>query len=112
MTLEQHLNALTTNNETLKTLLTAQDSELTTALELLMKSQTELMKLKTELAQAKSDVQSANQSLEIANDELQNARISFKKYEAERDKTESRLRNQRNIWEILCAVAVGFAVAK
>lgn len=111
-TLENHLNELTTNNETLKTILTAQDGELTQALNLLMKSQSELATLKTQLQQAKNDAESARKSLQTANAELKKAALYFKEYEAERDKTENRLRNQRNIWEVLCLVAVGVAVAK
>ncbi len=112
MTLETHLNELTTNNETLKTILTAQDGELTQALNLLMKSQSELLTLKTQLQQAKNDAESARKSLATANAELKKAALYFKEYEAERDKTENRLRNQRNIWEVLCLLAVGVAVAR
>ena len=111
-TLENHLNELTTNNETLKTILTAQDGELTQALNLLMKSQSELATLKTQLQQAKNDAESARKSLATANAELKKAALYFKEYEAERDKTENRLRNQRNIWEVLCLLAVGVAVAR
>jgi Skp family chaperone for outer membrane proteins len=111
-TLENHLNELTTNTETLKTILTAQDGELTQALNLLMKSQSELLTLKTQLQQAKNDAESARKSLATANAELKKAALYFKEYEAERDKTENRLRNQRNIWEVLCLVAVGVAVAR
>ena len=112
MKLEQNLTILEQHNETLKAILTTQDSELTEALNLLMKSQEELTKLKAELQIARSETQSARKSLEIANEELQKASQSFKQYEAERDKTENRLRNQRNIWEVLCLVAVGVAVAR
>jgi septal ring factor EnvC (AmiA/AmiB activator) len=104
-TLEQH-------NETLKSILTAQGSELTEALNLLTKSQEELAKLKAELKACKNDLNLSQESLKIANDELQKASQSFKAYEKERDKTENRLRNQRNIWEVLCLVAVGVAVAR
>ena len=112
MTLENHLTALEQNNETLKMLLSESDESLTIALEKLMESQSELATLKAQLQKAKSDAESANQSLKIANDELAKASQSFKAYEIARDKTENRLRNQRNIWEILCAIAVGFAVVK
>jgi hypothetical protein len=50
--------------------------------------------------------------LQTANEELRKASQSFKQYEKERDKTENRLRNQRNIWEVLCFVAVGVAAAR
>jgi chromosome segregation ATPase len=104
-TLEQH-------NETLKAILSTQGDELTEALNLLTKSQEELAKLKAELQIARSETQSAQESLKIANEELRKASESFKQYEAVRDKTENRLRNQRNIWEVLCFVAVGVAVAR
>ena len=112
MTLENHLTQLEQNNNTLKEILTASDADLTIALDALTKSQAELLTLKTQLQQAKSDAESAKASLKIANEELQKAALSFKAYEAERDKTENRLRNQRNIWEVLCFVAVGVAVAR
>jgi chromosome segregation ATPase len=112
MTLETNLEMLEMHNATLKAILTTQDSELTEALNLLTKSQEELTKLRNELQIARSETQSAQESLKIANDELQKASQSFKQYEIERDKTENRLRNQRNIWEVLCFVAVGVAVAR
>ena len=112
MTLENHLTALEQNNETLKAILSESNEDLTIALDALMKSQNELATLKMQLQQAKSDAESAKKSLAIANDELQKASQSFKAYEKERDKVEGRLRNQRNIWEVLCLVAVGVAVAR
>jgi chromosome segregation ATPase len=112
MTLENHLTALEANNETLKAILSESNEDLTIALDALMKSQNELATLKAQLQQAKSDAESAKNSLAIANQELQKASQSFKAYEKERDKVEGRLRNQRNIWEFLCAVAVGVAVVK
>jgi Skp family chaperone for outer membrane proteins len=112
LTLEQNLETLEMHNETLKSILTTQDSELTEALNLLTKSQEELTKLRNELQIARNETQSARNSLQIANEELAKASESFKAYEKERDKTENRLRNQRNIWEVLCFVAVGVAVAK
>ena len=112
MTLENHLNALEMNNETLKAILSESNEDLTIALDALMKSQNELATLKAQLQQAKNDAESAKASLKIANDELAKASESFKASEKERDRIESRLRNQRNIWEFLCAVAVGVAVAR
>ena len=111
-TLETNLATLEMHNATLKAILTAQGSELTEALNLLTKSQEELTKLKAELQIARQETQSAQESLKIANEELRKASESFKQYERERDKTENKLRNQRNIWEVLCLVAVGVAVAK
>ena len=110
--LQNHLTVLETNNETLKNILSESNEDLTKALEALMKSQSELMMLKAELIQCKKDAQSARNSLKIANDELRKASEAFKAYEIERDRTENRLRNQRNIWEVLCFVAVGVAVAR
>ena len=112
LTLENHLTALEQNNETLEAILTESNEDLTIALDALMKSQSELATLKAQLQQAKSDAESAKNSLAIANDELAKAAQSFKQYEKERDKTESRLRNQRNIWEVLFFVACGVAAAK
>ena len=111
-TLETHLAMLESNNETLKKILSESGEELTAALNALTESQKELTTLRNELIQCKADAQSARNSLQIANEELQKASQSFKAYEKERDKTENRLRNQRNIWEVLCFVAVGVAVAR
>jgi hypothetical protein len=111
-TLQNHLTALEQNNETLKAILSESNEDLTIALDALMKSQNELATLKAQLQQAKSDAESAKNSLAIANQELAKASQSFKAYEKERDRTENRLRNQRNIWEVLCFVAVGVAVAR
>lgn len=111
-TLSNHLTMLEQNNETLKRILSESGEELTAALNALTESQKELTMLRSELIQCKSDAQSAKESLERANLELQKASESFKASEKERDRIESRLRNQRNIWEFLCAVAVGVAVAR
>ena len=112
MTLETNLSTLEMHNATLKAILTTQDGELTEALNLLTKSQEELTKLRNELTIARNETQSARNSLEIANQELQKAAQSFKEYEKERDRTENRLRTQRNIWEFIAALAVGVAVAR
>ena len=111
-TLEQNLTTLEMHNETLKAILSTQGDELTEALNLLTQSQEELTKLRNELKACKNDLNLSQESLKIANDELAKAAQSFKQYEQERDKVEGRLRNQRNIWEVLCLVAVGVAVAK
>jgi chromosome segregation ATPase len=110
--LQNHLTVLETNNETLKNILSESNEDLTKALEALMKSQSELMTLKTQLQKAKNDAESAKASLKIANDELQKASQYFKECEAAHTKTENRLRNQRNVWEFIAALAVGVAVAK
>ncbi|MBQ5929247.1 MAG: hypothetical protein IIX02_00475 [Clostridia bacterium] len=106
MALQNHLDALEKNNETLKAILSESNEDLTIALDALMKSQNELSTLKAQLQQAKNDAESAKASLKIANDELAKASESFKQYEKERDRTENRLRNQRNIWEALFAIGV------
>ncbi len=85
---------------------------MTAALDALMKSQAELTTLKIQLERAKSEALSAQESLKTANLELERAAESFRQSEKERDKIENRLRNQRNIWEVLCLVAVGVAVAR
>jgi len=48
--------------------------------------------------------------LQIANQELQNANQSFKKYEQEQEKLHSKLKTQKNIWEIVAGLAVGYAM--
>ena len=111
-TLQNHLSELERNNEVLKAILSESGEELTAALNALTESQKELTMLRNELTQCRNDVKSANESLEKANLELQNARISFRESEKEHDKIEGRLRTQRNIWEILCFLAVGAAIAK
>ena len=111
-TLQNHLDALEANNETLKQILSESGEELTAALNALTQSQQELTRLKAELTQCKNDAESARQSLAIANLELQKASESFKASEKEHDRIEGRLRTQRNIWEALFAVAVGVAIAR
>lgn len=110
--LQNHLNALEANNETLKEILSTSGEELTAALNALTESKKELQTLKEALRQAKAEAESARQSLQTANDELQKAAQSFKASEAARDRTENRLRNQRNIWEALFFIAAGVAVAR
>ena len=110
--LETHLDALEKSNATLKAILSESGEELTIALKALDESRQELTRLKAELTQCKNDALNAKSSLETANQELAKAAQSFKQYEKERDRVENRLRTQRNIWEILCAVAVGVAVAR
>lgn len=111
-TLQNHLNALEANNETLKAILSESDEGLTKALDSLMISQQELVELRKELLTCKKEKESAEESLRTANLELQKASESFKASEKERDRIEGRLRTQRNIWEVLCFIACGVAVAK
>ena len=118
-TLETHLTALQTNNETLTNILnestvdlqTARD-ELTQLREALTKSRTELESLSNSLTALRAESQAAKASLKTANEELQKALQSVEASERERDRIEGRLRTQRNIWEALFAVAVGVAVAR
>lgn len=112
MQLQSHLNALEQNNEMLKSILSESDEGLTKALDALMMSQKELAELRKELLTCRSETESARESLRIANAELQKASESFKASEKERDRIEGRLRTQRNIWEVLCFIACGVAVAK
>jgi chromosome segregation ATPase len=111
-TLQNHLDALEANNNLLQEILSASDESLTAALDALMKSQAELATLKIQLETAKKDALSAQESLKTANEELARASESFKASERERDRIENRLRNQRNVWEVLCLVAVGVAAAR
>lgn len=110
--LQNHLNALETNNNELLNLLNASEMDLSEASLSLSESRKELETLKAQLTALQAETKKLDESLRIANAELQNARESFKKSEAQHDKIEGRLRNQRNIWEVLCFVAVGVAVAR
>jgi len=49
---------------------------------------------------------------QTANQELQNANQSFKKYEKEQEKLQRKLKTQKNIWEAIAALSLGYAVAK
>lgn len=111
-TLNNHLIALEQNNSELEKLLNESGVELTTASTALLESRNEISKLKEQLTRLQQETNQLSESLKIANKELQNARISFRESEKEHDKIEGRLRTQRNIWEVLCAIAVGVAVAK
>ena len=65
-----------------------------------------------QLTELQAETKSLSESLKTANEELKRASESFKASERERDKIEGRLRNQRNIWEILCVIVAGVAIAK
>ena len=110
--LQNHLTALEANNNELLNLLDASTLDLTEASQSLSASKKELETLRAQLTALQAETKRLDESLRIANAELQSARESFKKSEAERDRIEGRLRTQRNIWEFLCAVAVGVAVAR
>lgn len=111
-TLSDHLSALEQNNSELERLLNESGVELTTASTALLESRKEIEKLQTQLKMLQQETNQLSESLRIANNELQNARISFRESEKEHDIIEGRLRTQRNIWEVLCAIAVGVAVAR
>ena len=110
--LEEHLTALMQNNNELERLLNESGLELTTASTALIESRTEISKLKNRLEKLQQETNQLSESLRIANNELQNARISFRESEKEHDRIEGRLRNQRNIWEIICVIVAGVAIAK
>lgn len=111
-TLQNHLIALEQNNSELLSLLNASGTDLSKASSSLTEQKNELTRLKNELTALQAETQRLSESLRIANAELQNARESFRASEKERDKIENRLRNQRNVWEALCAIAIGVAVAR
>ena len=112
LTLSNHLNALEANNNELLNLLNASTLDLNEASLSLSESRKELETLRTQLKELQAETKRLSESLRTANEELQNARASFKASEAEHDKIEGRLRNQRNLWEVLCFVAVGVAAAR
>jgi chromosome segregation ATPase len=111
-TLEQHLNALETNNKTLSAILSESGEELTAALNALTQSQTELTKLKAELKACKAEAESARASLAIANRDLQIASESFKQSEAAHRRRENQLERQRLLWQIITVIIGGVAVAR
>jgi len=111
-TLSYHLTALEQNNNELLSLLNESNLDLSEASLSLSESKKELETLKVQLAALQAETKRLDASLRTANAELQSARESFRRSEQERDKIEGRLRNQRNLWEFLCLVAVGVAVAK
>lgn len=111
-TLSNHLTALEQNNNELLNLLNESNLDLSEASLSLSESRKELETLKVQLAALQAETKRLDASLRTANAELQSARESFRRSEQERDKIEGRLRNQRNLWEVLCLVAVGVAVAK
>lgn len=114
-TLEANLTALQANNQRLSELLSASDSELTTArsdLDALLKelaaTSSELWRLKGELQTASTEAASARQSLRTANAELRSACQSVKKLEA----TSRRRKWQRALWQAVAAIAAGAAITR
>ena len=125
-TLEINLNQLQENNKMLKNLLNQSNQDLMIASEesdnlnnqitmlknQLMESQNQIEILKSTLMMLKQQTAEAQTSLKIANEELQSARESFKTYQKQQEKIESRLRMQKNIWQVLSGLAIGYAVSK
>ena len=118
-TLESNLTMLQQNNQELMTLLAESESDLTAAssesAELraqLAEVQSQLSALKQELTQARSESETVLQSLKTANDDLANASASFKKSEQEHAKTESALRTQKTLWQVVAIILGGVAIAK
>ena len=111
-TLEAHLNALEQNNKELLNLLNASEMDLNEASLSLNESKKELETLRKQLTALQAETKQLDESLRTANEELKRASESFKKCEAAHDKTEGRLRTQRNIWEALFFIAAGVAVAR
>ena len=110
--LQNHLTALEANNNELLNLLAASTLDLNEASQSLSASKKELETLRMQLTELQAETKSLSESLKTANEELKRASKSFKASERERDKIEGRLRTQRNIWEILCVIAVGVAVTR
>ena len=125
-TLEVNLNQLQENNEMLKNLLNQSNQDLTMASEQsdelsnqiatldnqLMESQNQIEILKQQLLTLKQQTAAAQTSLQTANKELQSASESFKTYARQQEKIESQLRTQKNIWQVIGGIAVGYAVMK
>lgn len=78
----------------------------------LVEAQIQLTELRKQYQTLKIELTNARSSLDEANKELQLASESYKKSMKQHEKVESRLRTQRNVWEVLCAIAVGFAAAR
>lgn len=110
--LSSHLIALEQNNNELLNQLGASKLDLNEASQSLNASKKELETLRMQLTELQAETKRLSESLKTANEELKRASKSFKKSEQEHDRIEGRLRTQRNIWEVLCAVAIGVAVAK
>ena len=125
-TLEVNLNQLQENNEMLKSLLNQSNQDLTMASEQsdelsnqiatldnqLMESQNQIEILKQQLLTLKQQTAAAQTSLQTANEELQSASESFKTYARQQEKIESQLRTQKNIWQVIGGLAIGYAVSK
>ena len=125
-TLQTNLTVLQENNEKLKTLLMESNQDLTMASEQsedlsnqivmldnqLTESQNQIETLKQQLITLKQQTAAAQTSLQIANEELASASASFKKYEKEQETIQSKLRTQKNMWAVIAALSLGYAVAK
>ena len=117
--LENNLTQLEQHNQELMTLLSESESDLTAASSesetlraQLAEVQGQLAALRQELTQARSESETALQSLATANDELAKASASFKQSEKEHAKTESALRTQKTLWQVVAIILGGVAIAK
>jgi chromosome segregation ATPase len=124
--LQTNLTVLQENNEKLKTLLMESNQDLTTASEQsdslsnqivtldsqLTESQNQIAILKQQLVTLKQQTVTAQTSLQTANEDLASASVSFKKYEKDQEKIENRLREQKNIWQVIAGIATGYALTK
>ena len=125
-TLQTNLTVLQENNEKLKTLLTESNQDLTIASEQsdslnnqivvldnqLTESQNQISALKQQLIALKQQTAVAQTSLQTANEELASASASFKTYQKQQEKIESQLKTQKNIWQVIAGLAIGYAVAE
>jgi chromosome segregation ATPase len=125
-TLQTNLTVLQQNNEKLKTLLMESNQDLTIASEQsadlsnqivtldsqLTESQNQIVTLKQQLVMLKQQTVAAQTSLQTANEELASASASFKKYEKEQEQIQSKLRTQKNMWEVIAALSLGYVIAK
>ena len=78
----------------------------------LKQSQAELQMLKQELAKLQDSLQIAKSLSQSQQDLLTQTNESFRKYSQEQKKNQSRLKTERTLWQVVAAVAAGFAVIK
>lgn len=101
----QDLTIASEQSDSLSNQIVVLDSQLT-------ESQNQIETLKQQLITLKQQTAAAQTSLKTANEELASASASFKKYEKEQEKIEGQLKTQKNIWQIIAGLAVGYAVSK
>ena len=117
--LESILNGLEQDNERLQTLLSESKEELRmasseseTLKRALIEAQNHLTELQKQFQELRTESESARKSLEAANNELQMACESWKKSVKQHERTESRLRTQRNIWTVIACILGGVAATR